>query len=284
MDDGEDGNDPGRIPVQHQHVGAGGIAEIHQPAGDDQRAHGDEEQPVQQNVDRAQSRRATPPKPAQAHPVRLHATRKTRSDHVDRIGERYRKQHHGRLHMRRPHALIRNQEIELIDPGAIGCFAGDPQTADERGGERDHRQPVQDDRSIIGLALSHVRPPPQSGSPQLRPDAARRLRGLCFTRHLRTVTPPILVLTATQQKSPQNPTLANQRTNGASLSIASSDHFIVCSSAFDHPGSKSRERRPIVASANNTKNCLASWLHSAETEAIACRSKVIGGRIYDAGI
>jgi hypothetical protein len=30
------------------------------------------------------------------------------------------------------------------------------------------------------------------------------------------------------------------------------------------------------------KNCLASWLHSAETEAIACGSKVIGGRIYDA--
>jgi hypothetical protein len=30
------------------------------------------------------------------------------------------------------------------------------------------------------------------------------------------------------------------------------------------------------------KDCLASWLHSAETEAIACTSKVIGGRIYDA--
>jgi hypothetical protein len=40
---------------------------------------------------------------------------------------------------------------------------------------------------------------------------------------------------------------------------------------------------PSAASANNTKNCLASWLHSAKTEAIACRSKVIAGRIYDAG-
>jgi hypothetical protein len=30
------------------------------------------------------------------------------------------------------------------------------------------------------------------------------------------------------------------------------------------------------------KNCLASWLHSAETEAIACASKVIDGRIHDA--
>jgi hypothetical protein len=30
------------------------------------------------------------------------------------------------------------------------------------------------------------------------------------------------------------------------------------------------------------KDCLASWLHSADTEAIACTSKVIGGRIYDA--
>jgi hypothetical protein len=52
---------------------------------------------------------------------------------------------------------------------------------------------------------------------------------------------------------------------------------------FERPGSKvARSTSHCAATANNTKNCLASWLHSAETEAIACRSKVIGGRIYDA--
>jgi hypothetical protein len=42
------------------------------------------------------------------------------------------------------------------------------------------------------------------------------------------------------------------------------------------------DRCPVAASLNIVKDCLASWLHSADTEAIACTSKVIDGRIYDA--
>jgi hypothetical protein len=88
-------------------------------------------------------------------------------------------------------------------------------------------------------------------------------------------------------KSPRNPTLASQRTNGASLSFPTRTTSLPASSLPPFPivpARKSRDRRPFsAASANNTKNCLASWLHSAKTEAIACRSKVIAGRIYDAG-
>jgi hypothetical protein len=42
--------------------------------------------------------------------------------------------------------------------------------------------------------------------------------------------------------------------------------------------------RPVGATAREAKSCLRSWRQSADTVTSARRSKVIGGRIYDAAI
>jgi hypothetical protein len=96
-----------------------------------------------------------------------------------------------------------------------------------------------------------------------------------YARPKYCLTPRSVVLFATQQKPPQKLKLHPSAMQDAFLSTAGR----TCSLLSDQTTRSSRDRSPVHASPNSMKNCLASWLHSAESEAIACRSKVIDGRI-----
>src|SRR6202043_2685039 len=75
-----------------------------------------------------------------------------------------------------PYTLLRNQHVEQVDPGPVGSFGRDPQAADECGEERDHRQPVENNRSIVRLTRFQCAPAvscaPVCGGAVTAPDAS----------------------------------------------------------------------------------------------------------------
>ena len=163
---------PGSIPVQRGHIVAGEKAEIQQPAAAHQRQHGDEEHPVQHDVDGAPSCLPSAKKSSEANLVQPDAAPKTGPKHIDRVGERHHDQYDGRLHMHHPGILGQNR-FENNDPGTIGRFRRDAQSGDECDAERADEHPVQDNRSVVCPALFHARAP-LSGRRLLLTSARRR--------------------------------------------------------------------------------------------------------------
>ncbi len=156
---------PGCVPVQRGHLVTGEKAKIQQHAAGHQHQHGEEEHPVQHDVDGAPPRLPSTKKSSQANLVQPDTAPETGPTNIDRVSERHHDEHDGRLHMQHPHVLGQNR-IEQIDPGSIGRFGRNAQSGDECNAEPGDKQPVQDDRSVVRFSLSHARAPP-SGRRQL---------------------------------------------------------------------------------------------------------------------
>src|ERR1043166_10325804 len=61
--------------------------------------------------------------------------------------------------MRHPDIFARQHRVQNIEPLPAGCFGRDPQARDKGYSKAGRKQPVQNDRSIVRLAIIHGRTP-----------------------------------------------------------------------------------------------------------------------------
>ena len=150
---------PRRIPVHHHGGVAGPNAEIERAAAGNQRQHGGEESPGQDQADRAQPRLSPAQQAAQTTFVQRDTTGQAGSDQIDGIGERHGDQHDGRLHVRYPDAGVWQHGIEQIEPALVRHFGCDTQPTEQGDAERGDQDPVQDDGAVIRFTTPHRRIP-----------------------------------------------------------------------------------------------------------------------------
>ena len=125
MKAGEADDHPHAIPMKQCYVMTGVKAEIQQPAARNQSKHGEEENPIQDDVEGAQPWVSLFEKSSQANFVEPNAARETGTHQIRHVSERQGNKHHGGLHVRHPDALPRQDNVEQIDPAASGRFRCD---------------------------------------------------------------------------------------------------------------------------------------------------------------
>ena len=163
----EDRESPSCVPMHHRDAIAGEQAEIEQPAAHQQRRDRGKERPGEHGIQRAQPYLTVAEQPAQANLIEPHARGETGANQIDRVSERQRDQQQRRLHVRHPDIFPRQDGVEEIQPLPPGRFGRDSQAGDEGDADGGRKQPVQDDRSIVRLAILHGRTP-RSGRVMLR--------------------------------------------------------------------------------------------------------------------